>query len=376
MSGKRSSVKNTAFFIGAALGAGFSLIANQRFRKHPEYLPSNIRRKIALDRALNRARLAGPLTLTQNSRYVIFSDHHKGERDRADGFKPCEASYLTALDHYFSENFNLIVLGDAEELWQNPLPRVMESYPEVLKSEARYYPDCYIRFSGNHDNAWELKDLVRQYLDPYFPGIEIRKELIFEFRDELDVQGEILLLHGHQGTLDSDFFDFIPPHILPYYHQFQNKTGLGQTSPSQDAYDRSIQDNQMYTWASQQDKLILIAGHTHRPIWGSMTHLEKLAAQFHALLHMQPQPANFQEEATRLQEEIQRRAKIDPPKADAVKTKPCYFNTGCCRFSDGDITGIEIESGEIRLIKWGNKDGQIGRSEFESIRLAEVFVLL
>jgi len=376
MTGKRSSVKNTAFFMGAAFGAGFALIASQRFRKHPEYLPSNLRRKVALDRALQRARLSGPFILTQNSRFVIFSDHHKGERDRADGFQPCEASYLTALDHYFAENFNLIVLGDAEELWENTLPRVMEAYPEVLKSEARFYPDRYIRFSGNHDNAWELKDQVRQYLDPYFPGIEIRKELIFEYRDELDKQGEILLIHGHQGTLDSDLFDFLPPHVLPYYHQFQNKTGLGQTSPSRDAYDRSLQDNQMYTWASQQEKTILIAGHTHRPIWGSMSHLEKLMAQFHALLHMQPQPDNFQEEAARLQEEIKRRAKIDPPKADAVKTKPCYFNTGCCRFSDGDITGIEIENGEIRLIKWGNKDGKIGRSEFESIRLAEIFVLL
>src|ERR687886_404857 len=31
---------------------------------------------------------------------------------------------------------------------------------------------------------------------------------------------------------------------------------------------------------------------------------------------------------------------------------PCYFNTGCCSFGDGDITGIEIAGGEIRLIRW------------------------
>ena len=29
-----------------------------------------------------------------------------------------------------------------------------------------------------------------------------------------------------------------------------------------------------------------------------------------------------------------------------------YFNRGCCCFDDGDITGIEIEGGCIRLIKW------------------------
>ena len=232
------------------------------------------------------------------------------------------------------------------------------------------------RFSGNHDNAWEMKDLVRQYLDPFFPGIEIYRELILEFRDELDRQGEILLLHGHQGTLDGDIFDFLPPHILPLYRQFQNLTGLGHTSPSRDAYERSLQDNQMYTWTSQQEKLILIAGHTHRPIWGSLTHLERLLAQFHALLRMQPPPDNFQSEVARLREEIEHRVKVDPPKADAIKTRPCYFNTGCCRFSDGDITGIELQGGEIRLIKWGLQNGDIERKELERIHLAEIFVLL
>ena len=99
-------------------------------------------------------------------------------------------------------------------------------------------------------------------------------------------------------------------------------------------------------------------------------------AQFHTLLHIQPQPENYKSEVARLQEEIQRRVKIDPPKADAIKTSPCYFNTGCCRFSDGDITGIEIEGGDIRLIKWGSQNGQIERRELERSRLAEVFVLL
>ena len=376
MPGNKSSVRNGAFIAGAAFGAGLAWITSQRFRKQPEYLPANLRRRIALDRALSRARQAGPVSLTSASRVVIFSDHHKGGRDRADDFLPCEPSYLTALDYYFQKEFNLIILGDAEELLEETIPRVIDAYPNVLQSEARFYPDRYIRFSGNHDNAWEIESLVRQYLDPFFPGIEIRKELILEFRDELDKQGEILLLHGHQGTLDGDVFDFLPPRVLPLYRKFQDKTGLGHTSPSRDAYDRSVQDNQMYTWASQQEKMILIAGHTHRPIWGSLTHLERLMAQFDALLHMQPQPQNYESEAARLQEEIKRRVKIDPPKADAIKTRPCYFNTGCCRFKDGDITGIEIEGEDISLIKWGSQNGQIARRELERIRLAEVFVLL
>jgi hypothetical protein len=32
--------------------------------------------------------------------------------------------------------------------------------------------------------------------------------------------------------------------------------------------------------------------------------------------------------------------------------RPCYFNTGCCCYLDGDITGLEIVDGEIRLVRW------------------------
>jgi hypothetical protein len=35
---------------------------------------------------------------------------------------------------------------------------------------------------------------------------------------------------------------------------------------------------------------------------------------------------------------------------------PCYFNTGCCSFPDGDVTGIEIADGKIRLVRWPSDD--------------------
>jgi hypothetical protein len=41
--------------------------------------------------------------------------------------------------------------------------------------------------------------------------------------------------------------------------------------------------------------------------------------------------------------------------AGAVKLpgrQPSYFNTGCCSYSDGSITGIEISDGDLRLVRW------------------------
>ena len=52
--------------------------------------------------------------------------------------------------------------------------------------------------------------------------------------------------------------------------------------------------------------------------------------------------------------------------------KPSYFNTGCCCFSDGDITGIEIADGYIRLIKWSVVGGKTVRELLEEKGLEEL----
>jgi len=57
---------------------------------------------------------------------------------------------------------------------------------------------------------------------------------------------------------------------------------------------------------------------------------------------------------------------------DYLKMKPSYFNSGCCCFSDGDITGIEIANGCIRLIKWEMQDQVSKRIVLEEASLKEI----
>ena len=56
---------------------------------------------------------------------------------------------------------------------------------------------------------------------------------------------------------------------------------------------------------------------------------------------------------------------------DLFKIIPSYFNSGCCCFDDGDITGIEVADGCIRLIRWKDK-----RDVLEEIRLSDLQKLL
>ena len=64
------------------------------------------------------------------------------------------------------------------------------------------------------------------------------------------------------------------------------------------------------------------------------------------------------------------RADLDFARA---QEQPCYINSGCCSFSDGDITGIEIEAGQIRLVRWSSKEGEPPRTVLDSADINTFF---
>ena len=57
-----------------------------------------------------------PLVTTPDSRFVVFSDAHRGDGSGADDFAANSLIFKCALDYYLAEGFTLVELGDAEEL--------------------------------------------------------------------------------------------------------------------------------------------------------------------------------------------------------------------------------------------------------------------
>lgn len=379
MSEKQRSWDLRSLVVGLGAGAGAALFASSILNRNPEKRPSQLLVNRALDQRLRTAQDEGAIRLGAEHRYVIFSDHHKGARTLADPFIQCESTYLSALDYYFKNGFTLILLGDIEELLEESVEHVLNAYQQVLRSEARFHPSRLIRIYGNHDIHWKVDQIVKQFLDPLFPKIEYRQQVLFEYVDGDQTSGEIFLIHGYQGTVESDILSFMAEWVLPAYRNLQIRTGFGTTtSPSRDACLRSQHDNRLYRWVSKKSKLILIAGHTHRPVWSSKTHLDKLTNQLHSLLQLEPEErsSDHAEQIRALMQEIQKRQAEQPPCEDMVKTRPAYFNGGCCQFADGDITGIEIENGILRLIKWGLEEGDMTRRILEQNPLAEIFFYL
>jgi len=68
-------------------------------------------------------------------------------------------------------------------------------------------------------------------------------------------------------------------------------------------------------------------------------------------------------------EEVRTKPFGDPPREISPR---CYFNTGCCSFGDGDVTGLEISEGKIRLVRWLDDEGQprpklLAEAELETV---------
>jgi len=59
------------------------------------------------------------LATAPDSRFVLFSDAHRGDGSGADDFAANSLIFKCALDHYLAQGFTLIELGDGEELWEN-----------------------------------------------------------------------------------------------------------------------------------------------------------------------------------------------------------------------------------------------------------------
>ena len=309
------------------------------------------------------------LDLESAHRFIILSDQHKGAGDGADEFRECRPAYQAALQHYLAGGYTLVLLGDVEELWEQGFRSVRKTYDDILRLEGSFPPAHYYRLWGNHDDDWMSDGKVRRHLTRYMPIAAVHEALRFEVAEGNNSVGTLLLLHGHQGTFASDKIRWLARIVLRPYRYLQRWFGIGKQTPARDACLRGDHDKEMYTWASGRSKTILMAGHTHRPVWSSQTHLQKLQAELEQLQANGVDPQVMQQKQAEVDE---RRAK-SPPCRDAPMTVPCYFNTGCCKFEDGDITGIEIEDGQIRLIKWRSKAAPPDRIVLEEDRLATIF---
>jgi predicted phosphodiesterase len=338
----------------------------------------------ALDQVLRRARREEPVTLDlARDRYIVFSDQHRGTRNRADDFRWAERAYNAALANYFVLGHHLVMLGDVEELWQERAGAVIEAYRHTMELEARFHQEGrYQRIWGNHDDAWSAGPLVQLYLDPVYgaPPLQVREHLLVRVVDAEEELGTLLLVHGHQGTGTSDRWSRLARIPVRYvWRNVQRATGYGWSTPSTDWLLRARHNVALYTWAERQPGLVLIAGHTHRPVFKSKAHADQVREELDAAerrLAEDPGDAQLRAAVGALAAELEwvrsQGNQRSGPEGVTEMQVPCYFNTGCCSFRNGHITGLEIADGEIRLVRWPDDDNKPRARVLASAPLREV----
>lgn len=253
------------------------------------------------------------ININNSSKIVIMSDCHRGSGDNYDNFAKNKIIYETALLHYYRKGYTYIELGDGDELWESKNYKdIIEEHLETFKILKKFnQKKRLMMIFGNHDICKKTDKLIKKNLYTYYDknkkknknllnGLKVYETLV------LNYQGyEIFLFHGHQvDFLNSSLWILSKFLVNNVWKRLEHIILNEPTVAARNYPVKNKVDKKLKKWSSKYNKMI-IAGHTHRPIYPSIG-------------------------------------------------QSLYFNDGSCIHPNG-ITCIEINKGKITLVKWSFK---------------------
>ncbi|TRZ41194.1 metallophosphoesterase [Robertkochia solimangrovi] len=253
------------------------------------------------------------INFDDGSKFVFFSDCHRGDNSFADEFANNRNIYFHALKYYFQENFTYIELGDGDELWENHrFHTILEAHKNVYALLKDFHDNkrLYMLY-GNHDMVHKDSRYVKRHYDTWYdpnlgeevsfmPGLLIHEAIRLK---HTQTGQEIFLVHGHQAdTWNYTFWRFARLMVRVLWRPLQVVGISDPTSPARNNLESFKIEKRTKRWITFRKNLFTIVGHTHRPRF--------------------PEPGDLP-----------------------------LFNDGCC-VHPRSITGIEFVNGEISLIKW------------------------
>jgi UDP-2,3-diacylglucosamine pyrophosphatase LpxH len=293
---------------------------------------------------------------TKGKKYIIMSDIHLGDGKKADDFHQNEKALTAALTHYNKNGYNLILLGDIEELWQFALEEIKGRYQNTIYKTIKAFGDDHVyRVCGNHDLEWcPPTDPIRNTPLPYTSVTEALK-----MKDNQE-NTRILLVHGHHGDENSDKQAWRSRFFVRIYRGIEKLWKFDPHTSATKSQIKKDYERILYACAKKLN-VILICGHSHRAIFASTSYVERLRekiAEREAEIFANPNDTklieknrkDIKELRKKLSREKRKKREIDSTEPRG-KPSPCYFNTGCALYTDG-ITAIEIANGQIKLVKW------------------------
>ncbi len=284
--------------------------------------------------------------LKNKDSFVIFSDLHMGNGSRTDDFEPNSELFIRVLrDHYLPSPFRLVLNGDVEELQRFSLESIMRRWSRVYELFEEFEGQGRLeRLMGNHDMH------LRSVKNPTFT---IKEALRFDYHGE-----GVFVFHGHQTSRafehHNDWFGFVLKFVADPLH-------IKSYEVAHNSEKRFRVEKRVYKFASAQ-KVLSIIGHTHRPLFESMSKIDSLKFEIERLCRKYPKTSQKKRPAIerRIQAfkgellKAQRDSNGSASKASLYRENlvvPCMFNSGCVLGKRG-MTALEIDRGQMRLVHW------------------------
>ena len=284
--------------------------------------------------------------LPDDHQIVIFSDLHLGNGGRTDDFLPNSELFQKVLRHYYlDQDHSLVLNGDVEELQRFSLRDIMHRWGSVYELFEQFEQQGrFHRLFGNHDKA--LTEGVAH-------DFTLKEALRFTYHGN-----PIFIFHGHQTAVQFERFNALVGFGLKY---FANPLKIKNYSVAHDSLKRFRTEERVYDFASAR-KVLSIIGHTHRPLFESMSKVDSIKFEIERLCRKYPKAsatkkakieiaiASHRQELELLDLTTESRANV-ASLYNANLVVPCMFNSGTVIGKSG-MTCLEISQGQIALVHW------------------------
>jgi len=285
--------------------------------------------------------------ITDNDRLVIFSDLHIGNGTRRDDFKKNASLFCNVLENYYLHgDYSLILNGDVEELQKYSLRKILAKWSRVYNLFAEFQSRGRLhKIIGNHDFGLPTaKD--------YPCRAQLENALLFSYKSN-----SIFIFHGHQASNLIEKYNTLAGHVLRFVVK---PIGFKNATTAYNSKRKYRVEKQVYKFGVS-NKIICIIGHTHRPLFDSLSKEEMLKFRIERLILSYPNAEDkkaIAREIHALKKALQKLVAEEPKDRnslyDAAIVNPVLFNSGCVIGKRG-MTAIEIADGEIRLVYWFTK---------------------
>jgi len=290
---------------------------------------------------------AKDISIDEEKPLVIFSDFHMGNGKKRDDFTKNSRLVEKCLKHYYlKRNYSLFLNGDIEELLKFSLQSINVAWENIYTLFDQFHKKGNLyKLAGNHDYRLRWDPTIRQPY-PLYDAIKLHYGSY-----------DFFIYHGHQSSYRYSHFGKL---IKFFIYVFAKPLNIKNFSLAFNNERNIAIERDAYEFAHQKGFISFI-GHTHRPLFESLSNRDTL------LIKLEKQLRRYNkadiEEQKELRDRIRYLGEAIKQPADRDFTtplnslyssgfiQPCLFNSGCTIGKRG-VTCIEIKKGKISLVHW------------------------